>query len=172
MTTRNFKSTWELAGQLSSSFTQSTKKAQSQLAQMRREYRANEGELRRLQSVMRRSAQGTDSYVNASKRIPALKDDLNEQALAISAVEKESLTGARAQGRLSGGDRAGARRTTRPGPLRAGRCCRHQHRKRRNSRLGQGVKFRGPAGPAIAGAERQGHRRPKVISAPPPRCRF
>ena len=108
-TSGNTKSTWTLAGKLAGSFTDSTKKAQSQLGQLRREYRANEGELKRLEAVMRRSAAGTDSYANASRQIPRLKDDLNSQALAISAVEKETLAGARAQDRMSNASgRAGA----------------------------------------------------------------
>ena len=49
-TSGNTKSTWTLAGKLAGSFTDSTKKAQSQLGQLRREYRANEGELKRLGS--------------------------------------------------------------------------------------------------------------------------
>ena len=54
MVTGNVKSTWEIAGRLSGSFTDSTKKAQTQLGALRREYRANEGELKRLEGVMRR----------------------------------------------------------------------------------------------------------------------
>ena len=109
MTSRNVKSTWELAGRLSGSFSESTKRAQTQLSQLRREYRQNQGELRRMQSVMRTAAQGTDAYSNAQRRIPQLQDDLNSQAFAIGAVEKEALGGARAQERLSGATgRAGA----------------------------------------------------------------
>ena len=109
MTSRNVKSTWELAGRLSGSFSESTKRAQTQLGQLRREYRQNQGELRRMQSVMRTAAQGTDAYANAQRRIPQLQDDLTKQAFAISDVEKEALGGARAQERLSGATgRAGA----------------------------------------------------------------
>ena len=102
MTSRNVKSTWELAGRLSSSFTESTKRAQTQLAQMRREYRQNQAELRRMQGVLRTAAQGTDAYANAQRRIPRIQDELNRQAFAIGDLEKEALGGARAQDRLSG----------------------------------------------------------------------
>ena len=109
MTSSNVKSTWELAGRLSSSFSESTKRAQTQLATLRREYRTNAGELRRMQSVMRTAAQGTDAYANAQRRIPQLQDDLTKQAFAIGDLEKEALGGARAQERLSGASgRAGA----------------------------------------------------------------
>ena len=101
MTSRNVKSTWELAGRLSGSFTDSTKKAQSQLSQLRREYSANQGELRRMQAVLKTASQGTDAYANAQRRVPQLQDEINRQAFAISDVQREALGGARAQGRLA-----------------------------------------------------------------------
>ena len=101
MVTGNVKSTWEIAGRLSGSFTDSTKKAQTQLGALRREYRANEGELKRLEGVMRRSAAGTDAYANASKRIPGLKDELNSQAVAITDLQRETLGNARSQSQLA-----------------------------------------------------------------------
>ena len=89
------------AGRLSSSFTQSTKQAQSQLSQLRREYSANQGELRRMQGVLKTAAQGTDAYANAQRRIPQLQDDINRQAFSISAVQKEALGAARSQGQMA-----------------------------------------------------------------------
>ena len=109
MTSRSTKTTWELAGRVSGSFTQSTKKAQNQLGQLRREYRQNEQELKRMQSVMRNAAVGTNAYSNASRRVPELQQQLSAQAFAISDVEKESLSLARTQGRMaSASGRAGA----------------------------------------------------------------
>ena len=74
MTSRNTKSTWELAGRLSSSFTQSTKQAQSQLSQLRREYQRKPWaraapDARALCS--RRPPSGTDAYANAAATDPA-----------------------------------------------------------------------------------------------------
>ena len=101
VTGRNVKSTWELAGRLAGSFETSTKRAQSQLSQLRREYSANQGELRRMQTVLKTAAQGTDAYANAQRRIPQLQDDISRQAFAISDVQKEALGGARAQGQMA-----------------------------------------------------------------------
>ena len=101
-TARNFKSTWELSGRLASGFSESTKRAQSQLSQLRKEYRSNSSELRRMQQVMRTAAVGTTAYSNAARAIPRIKDDLTKQAFSIGDLERETLGGARAQGRLSG----------------------------------------------------------------------
>ena len=100
-TARNFKSTWELAGRLGGSFETSTRRATSQLATLRKEYRQNQSELKRMQGVMRTAAVGTTAYSNAARAIPRLKEDLTKQAFAISDVEKEALGASRSQGRMA-----------------------------------------------------------------------
>ena len=101
VTGRNVKSTWELAGRLAGSFETSTRRAQSQLSQLRREYSANQGELRRMQTVLKTAAQGTDAYANAQRRVPQLQEEISRQAFAISDVQKQALGGARAQGQMA-----------------------------------------------------------------------
>ena len=109
MVSRDIKTTWELAGNLSSSFTNSTKKAQTELSRLRTEYRAGQAELKRLQDVMRLSERGTANYVNASRRIPELQESLAAQALEINAVQREVLGLGEAQTRMgSATARAGA----------------------------------------------------------------
>ena len=101
MTSRNTKSTWELAGRLSSSFTQSTKQAQSQLSQLRREYRNNQSELKRMQGVLKTAAVGTTAYTNAQRAIPNLEKQLTDQAFAIGDVQKQATSAARSQGQMA-----------------------------------------------------------------------
>ena len=160
MTSRNVKSTWELAGRLSGSFSDSTKRAQTQLGQLRREYRQNQGELRRMQSVMRTAAAGTDAYSNAQRRIPQIQDDLTRQAFAIGAVEKEALGGAPSPGASVRRHRKGGRRPQVPGDLRHRRRRGNRHRGRRGCGPHQGAEFHGPAGPEPAGAVNPGDRYP------------
>ena len=113
MTTQSFKSTWELAGRLAGSFETSTRRAQSQLSQLRREYSANQQELRRMQTVLKTAAQGTDAYANAQRRVPQLQEEISRQAFAISDVQKEALGGARAQGQMANASGRAGRRCAR-----------------------------------------------------------
>ena len=97
---RDIKTTWELAGRLAGSFETSTQKAQSRLAQLRQEYRANQSELRNMQTVMRTAERGTVAYANASRRIPELQQSISQQAFEIGDLQREILGGAQAQGQM------------------------------------------------------------------------